>query len=121
MQQYYSKDIMLRTVLQQAKELYYEPKDHHKTLQIEHDAPARAYEKQLIELAARIKEENVSPENVTKIIKALTENLGKSSTGGNVQAAATIARKMHESWSLPCSCTSLMEAMLSNLNILNLI
>ena len=97
MRQYYSKDRMLRTVLQQAKELYYEPKDHHKTLQIEHDAPARAYEKQLIELAARTKEENVSPENVTKIIKALTENLGKSSTGGNVQAAATIARKMHES------------------------
>ena len=81
MRQYYSKDRMLRTVLQQAKELYYEPKDHHKTLQIEHDAPARAYEKQLIELAARIKEENVSPENVNKIIKALTENLGKSSTG----------------------------------------
>jgi len=46
MRQYYSKDRMLRTVLQQAKELYYEPKDHHKTLQIEHDAPARAYRHQ---------------------------------------------------------------------------
>ena len=82
-------------------------------MQIEHDAPARAYEKQLIELAARTNVENVSPENVTKIIKALTENLGKSSTGGNVQAAATIARKMHESLKTADAPTT-VEELLSN-------
>jgi hypothetical protein len=58
-----------------------------------------------MEPAARIKEESVLPENVTKIIKALTENLGKSSTGGNVQAAATIARKMSEAILEDCGCS----------------